>query len=264
MSPAWLVHAALRGAETSGLAVAVLDPHWSWLAQLTVRCALPVRLSDGRRFLESGIPSVTLSDLPLVAPRGQPSGLSSEVDRVDVQRLRSWTQAIVATSRRLDGLDDRPSQETEYLVLGGRVWIRRDLVWAGFILWIALVWRGLPGSWRHRDSQDRRRIGRSYLPGFAFRILFLVAVLLIPSFATLLIYPLAPLALVGTARPPGMRYLLCLLGALPALVFAAWLTVGQLAGWFILEGAVLLPATLVLLILATFCAWQLDPSLDRD
>jgi len=261
ISPAWLVHSVLRAAETSDIHLSVLDPRWPWLAQLAVRCTLPSRLSDGRRFLESAVPSVTLSDLPLTAARRYHSELDR--DAVDSRRLRSWVQVLAATSRRLDALEDRPAWETEYLVLADRVWIRRDLVWLGFILWILLVWRGLPGSWRQRDSAARLRMGRSYLPGFAFRMLFLVTVFLIPTFATILLYPVGMLALIGKAKRPSIQRSLCLLGALPTLVFAAWLTVGQFAGWFILDRAALLPATLVLLTLATYCTWQLDPSVEH-
>lgn len=260
VSPAWLVHTVLRGAETVGFPVAVLDPRWSLFAQLAVRCAVPALLSDGRRFLESGIPSVTVSDLPMTAPRGWHSGFGGQAGTVEEKRLRAWTRVIAAVSRRLDALEGRPAWETEYLVLAGRVWIRRDLVWAGFLLWILLVWRGLPGSWRQRDSGHRRRMGRSYLPGFAFRMLFLVNVFLIPTFATILLYPVGMLALPGKAKRPAIQQLLCLLAALPTLVFTGWLTVGQIAGWFVIERAALLPATMVMLTLATFCAWQLDSS----
>lgn len=263
VSPAWLVHAVLRGAETSGVSVSVLDSRWSWLAQLAVRCALPVRLSDGRRFLESGVPSVTVSDFSMTDPTAHRLGLDGELGTVDGNRLRTWIQTLAATLRRLDALEDRPDWETEYLVLAGRVWIRRDLVWVGFILWSLLVWKGLPGPWRRRGSADRRRLGRSYMPGFAFRILFLVTVFLIPTFATLLLYPLAVLALLPEPRRPAGRQMLCVLGALPALVFAAWLTVGQWAGWFILDRGALLPGTLILLTLAAFSTWKLDPSSAR-
>jgi len=262
VSPAWLVHAVLRGAEVSDFPVTVLDLRWSWLAQLAVRCAIPVRVSDGRRFLEAGVPSITVSDLPMTAPPGHRPGLDGDLGTVDGNRLRIWAKTLAATSRRLDALEDRPSWETEYLVLAGRVWIRRDLVWAGFILWTLLVWRSLPGSWRRRDAADRRRIGRSYMPGFAFRMLFLVTVFLIPTFATLLLYPLAILGLVPISKRPVRRQALCVLGALPTLVFSAWLAVGQVAGWFILDRGALLPGTLILLTLATFSNWQLDPPPD--
>ena len=34
--------------------------------------------------------------------------------------------------RRIDALEGRPRWEEEYLALGGRVFIRRDLLWIGF------------------------------------------------------------------------------------------------------------------------------------
>lgn len=264
VSPSWLVHAVLQGAETSGFPVVVLDRRWSSFAQLAVRCAVPTLLSDGRRFLESGVPSVTVSDLPMTEPRGHHSGPGGHAATVDEVRLRAWTHFLAATTRRLGALAGPPTWETEYLVLGSRVWIRRDLVWAGFFLWILLVWRGLPGSWRQRDSGDRRRMGRSYLPGLAFRMLFLVAVFLVPTFATILLYPVGTIALLGKARRPTIQQLLCFLAFLPTLAFAVWLTIGQIRGWFVLDRAGLLPATMVMLTLATFCAWQLDSTPTRS
>ena len=260
VSPAWLVHAVLRAGEATGMPLAVLDPRWSWL----VRCALPGRRSDGRSFVESGIPSVTLSDLSWTAHGDRHHRADETLASVDTERLHRWTATLVATARRLDGLEDRPTWETEYLVLAGRVWIRRDLVWLGFLLWIVLVWRGLPGTWRRRDPAGRRRTGRAYLPGFAFRMLFLLAVFWIPTFATLLLYPLAILGVVPTLRSLDHRQVLCALGALPTAAFAAWLTIGQWAGWFILDRGALLPCTLVVLTLATFCAWRLDSPADGN
>lgn len=258
ITPGWLVHAIMQSAASVGFDLVVVDRYWSWWAQLAVRCALPTRVSDGRRFLESGVPAVTLSDLALTAERvGGPNGEDS-LDTVDGERLQSWARVVAATARRLDQLAEPPTQETEYLVLRGKVWHRRDLIWVGFVIWILLVWRGLPGRWRQSPAVERRRAGRSYLPGFAFRMLFLVAVFSIPTFATLLLNPVAILALAGTAPTHQLRRLLCLAAALPTLGFVGWMAIGQLRGWFIVDSAVLLPAALVGLTLATYCAWQLD------
>jgi len=166
---------------------------------------------------------------------------------------------VAATTRRLDRLSDRPRQEAEYLVLGGRVWIRRDLVWVGFLIWILLVWRGLPGSWRQRPASERRQVGRTYLPGFVFRMLFLLAVFLIPTFACLLLFPVAILALAGSGPTARMRRLFYLLAVLPALSFGLWMAIGQLYGWFIVDRAALLPVTLVGLTLVSYCTWQQEP-----
>ncbi len=258
ITPAWLIHALLQGAAAADFEVAILDPNWSWLAQLAVRVALPTRLSDGRRFQESGVPSVTLSDIPMTLPRSALPGPREEVEQIEAERLESWIRLVTAAVRRLDSLEDRPVHESEYLVLGGRVWIRRDLVWVGFVLWILLVWRGLPGSWRSRDTAGRRRMGRGYLPAFAFRMLFLLAVFLIPTFAAILLYPVGLLALVGRPESRSRRQAACLLAAVPTLSFLIFIAVGQLAGWFVFDGAALLPATLVLFTLATFSIWQLD------
>lgn len=258
ITPGWLVHATMQAAESVDFDLVAVDRYWSWWAQLAVRCALPTRVSDGRRFLESGVPAVTLSDLALTAERvGGPNGEDS-LDTVDGERLQSWVRVVAATARRLDQVAEPPAHETEYLVLGGKVWHRRDLIWVGFAIWILLVWRGLPGRWRQSAAVERRRAGRSYLPGFAFRMLFLLAVFSIPTFATLLLNPVAILALAGTAPTHQLRRLMCLAAALPTLGFAGWMAVGQLRGWFVVDSAALLPAALVGLTLVTYCAWQLD------
>ena len=258
ITPAWLIQATLRAAETADLHLAVLDRHWSWWAQLAVRCALPTRVSDGRRFLESGVPAITLTDLSMTAGRVHGSGDENDLDTVDGARLSSWARVVTATTRRLDRLSDRPQPETEYLVLGNRVWIRRDLVWMGFLIWILLVWRGLPGNWRQKTASERRQVGRAYLPGFAFRMLFLLAVFLIPTFASLLLFPVAILALAGSYPTARIRRHICFLAVLPTLGFACWMAIGQLCGWFVIDRAVLLPVTLVGLTLITYCTWQLE------
>jgi len=264
VSPAWLVHAVLRGAEASSFPVVVLDGNWSWFAQLAVRCSMPSRLSDSRRFLESEVPSVTISDLPLTSTRSHEVDEDEDLGSLDPERLRGWALTLAAIARRLDSLEGRPAGETEYLVLGGRVWIRRDLIWVGFVVWVLSVWRGLPGPWRRRDSMTRRQAGRSYLPGFAFRMLFILAVFLIPTFAAILLYPVGVLALLGTRDRTRSRLTPCFLAVTPTVLFILWLAYGQMAGWFTLDRSALLPATLVLLNLATFCSWQLDPFPDRE
>ena len=258
ITPAWLIHAVLQGAAAAEFPIAVMDRNWSWLAQLSVRCTQATWISDGDRFLEREIPALRLSDIAMTGAGPDYHSATDRLDTLDPDRLRQWTVAAATIVRRLDRLADRPVAETEYLVIGGRVFIRRDLIWVGFTLWVVMVWRGLPGRWRGAAAGERRRAGREYLPGFAFRMLFLLAVFLIPTFASLLLYPVAILALVGPSRGETARRVLCLLGALPTLMFALWLTVGQVAGWFTLTRAALLPAILVSLVLATFCTWIVD------
>jgi hypothetical protein len=256
ITPAWLVHAILRAAAGVDFDLVVLDRWWSWWAQLAVRCSRPLRISDGHRFVEAGVPAATLSDLSMTGARQPGADGEDSPDVVDAIRLSSWAQVVAATVRRLDRLAGRPRDESEYLVLFGRVWTRRDLVWLGFLVWMLLVWRGLPGRWRQRPVRERRQAGRAYLPGFAFRMLFLVSVFLIPTFMTLLLLPVALVALVGPARTGVGRRVSCLLGGLPICGFSLWLAVGQLAGWFVIDAGVTLPATLVGLTLTTFCFWQ--------
>lgn len=263
ITPAWLVHAALEGAAAAEFPVVVMDPIWSWLAQLSVRCTRTTRISDGDRFLEREVPALRLSDIAMTSVGQDYHSAADRIDTLGPDRLRQWTVAVATVVRRLDLLAARPVMETEYLVIGGRVIIRRDLIWVGFALWVMMVWRGLPGRWREVGAGERRRAGREYLPGFAFRMLYLLAVFLIPTFATLLLYPAALLSLVGPNTGAKARRIVCFLGVLPTLAFTVWLTVGQVAGWFILSRAALLPALLVTLVLATFCAWLRDQPATR-
>lgn len=252
MTPAWLLEALLLASRTADHPLVVQDRKWSWWAQLAVRCARPTRYSDGRRFLESGVAAVTLSDLSLTDRR---LAVPTEPG-VNGERLRSWIRFTGAAALELDRIPVPPPVDSEYLVMGGRVWPRRQLVWTGFLLWVLLVWRGLPGRWRRRSPDERRDQGRTYLPGFAFRMLFLLAVFLTPVFTTLLLFPAGALGLLGRQASARRSEIICIAAVLPALGFVAWLAAGQIVGWFVLERAALLPAMLVAATLATFCVWQ--------
>ncbi len=183
-APGWLVHAVLRSGDAVGRPYAVEASRFSLLAQLLARS---VNGSAGEPFVAAGIPSVTLSG--------------------------SSTQAVAAAVRRLDSLAGRPLPEDQYLVFAGRVWMRRDLIWMGFLLWVLLVFRGRPGRWRGTPAAERDRQMRTYLPGFLFRLFLLAAVLLAPVFAVLL-FPAAILALLPP-RPAWTRAVWIVLGALP-------------------------------------------------
>ena len=173
--------------------------------------------------------------------------------------------ATAATVRRIDALDGRPRWEEEYLAFAGRVWIRRDLLWIGLALWIPLVLRGTPGRWAGARGAERRARGRSYLPGYLFRLAFLVAAVMIPALAAPLLYPLAPLGMI-TPRSTASRVALAGLACLPA---AGWLGLLSVAGWLgLASGFALAPGKVVLVVftLATF-GWQLwtrsTPGRDR-
>ena len=111
-------------------------------------------------------------------------------------------------------------------MLDGSVWLRRDLAWVGFALWVALVFRGLPGRWRGAPPEERRRQSRRYLPAFAFRIFLLLAVFIAPLLAVLL-FPAAALALLAPLwrSRPAARYLALALGLLPLAVYTLALAV---------------------------------------
>ena len=164
-------------------------------------------LSGAEPFLAAGLPALTL------AGGGAEAG---------------WPAILAATVRRLDALAGRPRDDDVYLALGGRVWTRRDLYWAGLAIWGALVVAGLPGPWRGAASRVRRRRGRRYLPGFGFRVLFLAALLSAPVATLALAAPacLLTLAPARWGRPAFLR----LLAVVPTLVFAGYWAVALLDG----------------------------------
>ena len=230
----------------------VLDRQASLFSQIAVRIADPVRQSDADNYLVAGVSALTLSDQEWSddAPAAE-SSLSEE-------RLEDWIELVAAVVRQLDRLEGRPAADSEYLVLGGRVVGRRPLLWTGFLLWAALVWRGLPGRWRGRSSFDRRLAGRRYLPGFAFRMILLVAIFVTPTVSSLLLFPVAVCALIASGASARTRRVVCLVAVVPTVAFAFWLSVGLAAGWFVLASRAWLPAMLVTATLASLSAWLLD------
>lgn len=215
--PGWLAHAALAAGEAVGRPVAVADARLPLLGQLVARATHRRTATGAEPFLARGVPSVALA--------GGDGRLAA------------------AVVRRLDALAGRPHPEDQWLAAAGRVWLRRDLYWVGFVLWALLVARGLPGRFRGTAAAERRRKGRVYLPGFAFRAAFLLAVLATPVFSVLL-WPAALLALVPS-RHRAVRAVQLVLGLLPAVVWlgaiAAAAARGEVTGW-----ALGLPATALL------------------
>ncbi len=254
-APGWLVHSVLRGGEVVGWPFEVADNRFPFLIQLVVRSTEVGYGSDSESFLEQGIPSVTLSDSSLLVldpAYHRPTDTATDTaGRLDGERMDRWTQSVAAVVRRLDSLADRPLPEDQYLVFAGRVWLRRDLIWIGFLLWVLLVFRGRPGRWRGTSTAERGRQMWTYLPGFLFRILLLAAIFLAPVFAVLL-FPAAALALVRP-RPVWARILWIALGFFPLLAFLAVLGIAAVQRAVFPEAgfqggaaaAVLIPATLV-------------------
>lgn len=250
-APGWLVHSVLRAGEAVGWPFEAADNRFPFLVQLIVRSVEVGYGSDSESFLERGIPSVTLSDSSLLVLDPAYHRPTDTAGRLDGERLDRWTQTVAAVVRRLDSLAGRPLPEDQYLVFAGRVWLRRDLIWMGFLLWGLLVFRGLPGRWRGTSTAEHGRQMRTYLPGFLFRFLLLAAVFLAPVFAVLL-FPAAALALVPP-RAVWARSLWILLGFLPLLAFLAVLGIAVAQEAVFLDAgfqggtaaALLIPATLV-------------------
>ena len=258
VTPVWLVHAVLEGANAVGFPVVVSDVDWPIFAQLSLRVARPTKISDSRSFLEAGIPALTLSDISLTESDRDRHSSRDTLDRLDADRLQRWASTLSAIVLQIDYVRGSPLVDTEYLVAAGRVWIRRDLLWVGFVLWVPLVFQGLPGRWRGASADSKRRRGRKYLPGFAFRMLFLVSLFLIPTIATVLLYPVAVVALIPTVGGSRVRTLVGGLAILPLLSFTIWITIAQLGGHLALHRGAVAPLALVLLTLVSFWVWRVD------
>ena len=254
-TPAWLVHAVLEAGAAVGFEFAAGDRAYPLAAQVLARTARMPWSSDAAAVLAGGIPAVLLTDFSVLHPDGAIHTPDDRLARLDAERLAQWATVTAAVVRRLDGLAGRPRWEEEYLALGGRVWIRRDLLWVGLALWILLVLRGRPGPWAGARADERRARGRSYLPGYLFRFTFLAAAIWIPSLAAPLLYPLAPLALIA-ARSTAARALVAGAAVLPVVLWLALLGFGSTVG---LTAGYALPAAKTLLLLSTVAAfsWQL-------
>ncbi|HEV7784280.1 MAG TPA: M28 family peptidase [Thermoanaerobaculia bacterium] len=250
LPPGWLVHAVERSGDAVGWRYSVADNRYPFLTQLLLRAANVNFGADSGTFLRRGIPAVTLSDSSLSDLDPAYHRQADVAARLDARRLESWTQATAAAVRRLDVLAGRPLFEDQYLGVFGHVWLRRDLIWIGFLLWVLLVFRGRPGRWRGATTEERRRRMRSYLPGFLFRGLLVLALFLAPVFAVLL-WPAALLSLTPPRRL-GWRALWIVVGCLPLLGLLATLGVAMSHGLVLTAhgfqggaaAAVLIPAAL--------------------
>jgi hypothetical protein len=256
MPPGWLVHAVERSGDAVGWPYSVADNRHPFLAQLLLRAANVNFGADSGSFLRRGIPAVTLSDSSLSDLDPAYHRQTDVAARLDARRLESWTQATAAAVRRLDVLAGRPLFEDQYLAIFGRIWLRRDLIWIGFLLWMLLVFRSRPGRWRGATAKERRRRMRTYLPGFLFRGLLVLAIFLAPVFAVLL-WPAALLSL-APPKPLALRVLWAALGWLPLAILLAG-GIDGLAGEIICSScgfqggaaaAVLIPATLAAYVLS--------------
>ncbi|MES1243204.1 MAG: M28 family metallopeptidase [Acidobacteriota bacterium] len=217
LAPAWLIHFLLRSGDAVGWHYGMSDAQAPFLSQLVLRTAR-VRLgADANAFTKQGIPAVSVSDSSLLRMDPAYHGSEDTPARLDPARMERWTTAVAAAVRRMDRLTGRPVQDDEFLVLFGRVWIRRDLYWMGLGLWLLLAVRGRPRGMRFESAEERSRAWRRHLPGVLFRALFLAAVLLTPVLSVLL-FPAGLLA----AFPPRRtwaRVAAVVLGLLPLLVF---------------------------------------------
>ncbi|HEV7515341.1 MAG TPA: M28 family metallopeptidase [Thermoanaerobaculia bacterium] len=233
LAPGWLVHALLTSGGAVGWRPSFVEAQGSLPAQLVLRATVSPFAADSDEFVAAGVPAVTLSDsssLHLDPAYHRPADTA---DRLDPARLDRWVTAAAAAGRRLDRLAGRPLAEDQYLVACGRVWLRRDLYWVGFLLWGLLVFRQRAG-----------------LPGFIFRLLLLAVIFVVPVFSVLL-YPAALLAHVPSRRP-AERGLRVALGLAPAALLLVAILYGMARG--LVRGYALGPFATLLLV-GTLAAW---------
>jgi Peptidase family M28 len=241
LPPGWLVHAVLRGGDAVGREVAVLDRPWSLPAQLALRVAEPAHGSDAAALLGVEIPAVVLSQTCLSGAFPHYHAAGDGPGELVEGRLAEWTELTAAVVRRLDDLAGRPLAESSYLVVGGRVWLRRDLYWLGFAIWAALVVASYRARMAARGAgEGGEGTSATALPGrlrggsFPFRLLFLAATLVVPALAAPLLYPAGVFALVPATRRR-LRVLEVALGLAPALLLGAGLAVvaarGEVSRW---------------------------------
>ncbi len=251
LAPGWLVHALLRSGEAVGWHYRMSDTEISFLAQLVSRTARVKLGADANTFMKAGIPAVSISDSSLLRMDPAYHRPADTPDRLDAARMEGWTTAVAAAVRRMDTLAGRPSPDDEYLVLFGRVWIRRDLYWAGLAVWLLLAIRGRPRGAGFATTEERSRAWRRHLPGVLFRALFLAAVLLAPVLSVLLL----PAGLIAAfpLRRAWARAAAVFAGLLPLLIFLAALSAAfalRMASWK--TGFQYLPVGLVLVTALAF------------
>ena len=248
--PGWLVHAVVGAGRAVGAPISVGAARLSGLAQLVGRSAVPGFATDSDALLRGGIPAVTLSDADLFAVDARAHGPEDRVSRLDAGALADWTARVTASVRRLDSLAGRPRDDDRFLALFGRVWSRRTLYWLGLSVWVALVFRGLPGRWRGRAAEERARRGRSYLPGFTLRLLLLACILMLPVLSALLLLPAALLCVAGSSRPVPWR----VSWAIAGLPWALWIVGLGYAAAIGRVGAIALSLPAIALLLGSFAS----------
>ncbi|MEE8368028.1 MAG: M28 family peptidase [Thermoanaerobaculia bacterium] len=233
-TPGWLVHAVIQGADATGTSLRMFDSRWPLMMQMVARLQRFRYAADSTAFLRWKIPSLTLSDSPLLDFYPHHHTSRDTLSHLDRARLNDWSRAVAATVRRLDGLQGRPTADDRYLVFVGRVWPRKYLYWAGFLIWIVLVFKGVPGRWVSTSLAERAQKSTRYLPGFVFRMLFLVSLFVAPALSTVLLYP-AGVAYATVGGRGQRRKLAVVVGLAPITVLIGFLVLARLQvvtqGW---------------------------------
>ncbi|MEE2777023.1 MAG: M28 family peptidase [Acidobacteriota bacterium] len=254
-SPAWLVHQVTTVGEEVDFPMAVGSSRAGVAMQILSRTNRVPYSSDRASLVVAGIPAVLLTDFDPLRRSPVHHGPGDVASRLDAQRLDRWTQLVVGSVLALDRLAGRPSWEDDYLYFWGRVWIRRDLMWVGFVLWVAMVFAARPGRWAGAEASERRTRGRRYLPGYLFRLSYLGVTFLSPTIAGPIVFPLALIS-IWRSRRGGRALVLQAIGALPTVVGLVVLVWARALGATSDLAPEPLPAFLVVAALGTFC-WQM-------
>ena len=113
-------------------------------------------------------------------------------------------------------------------------------------------------------TSEKKRRGRVYLPGFAFRMLFLGSVFLIPTLASVLLYPVALVAMIPTRSRGKQQILIGVLALAPLVSFILWLALAQYQGHIVLASHALAPGLLILLTIMSFWEWRIHSPDQND
>jgi hypothetical protein len=229
VAPGWLVESLLETGRKIDWPVTLTDPVLGVFGQLVLRSTRPAFAADSDAFLAAGVPALFVSDTSLTSFDPAYHRRGDSEDRLDADRLNSWTKFVVAAVRRLDAFDsygDGP--DDRYLVAVGRLWSRSALVAGGIPVCgvVILAAIGLRRRKFARSAARARWIGNPLVSAICAAL----AVVTAPVFSSVLILPVLPLTLL---RPRTLleSWLLRLCAASPGLILLALVGWSVWAGW---------------------------------
>jgi len=229
LAPGWLVGTLLDTGRESGWPVSLTDPTLGVFGQLVLRSTRPGYAADSDAFLAAGIPALFVSDTSLSSFDPAYHRERDSEDRLDPDRLESWTEFLVTAVRRIDRSEAAGElSEDRYLVLFGRLWPRSTLVACGVavcgVVLLVAIGRSR-GRWTGIGGNNRRT---AWI--LASGVLAALAAITAPVFSSILILPVLPLVLFRPRSRWG-SWLLRLCAASPSLILLALVGWSLWAGW---------------------------------